>query len=93
MADRIAVMNLGVIEQLGTPYEIYRRPTSRFVADFIGDANFLDVTVDGDVAVLADGTRVPCAETPRRGARGHKVAFVHPKATGGVLIELVEPDH
>jgi spermidine/putrescine ABC transporter ATP-binding subunit len=67
MADRIAVMNLGVIEQLGTPYEIYRRPTSRFVADFIGDANFLDVTLDGGVAVLADGTRVPCAETPRRG--------------------------
>jgi methylmalonyl-CoA/ethylmalonyl-CoA epimerase len=32
-------------------------------------------------------------ETPRKGARGHKVAFVHPKATGGVLIELVEPDH
>ncbi len=30
-------------------------------------------------------------ETPRSGARGHKVAFVHPKATGGVLIELVEP--
>jgi spermidine/putrescine ABC transporter ATP-binding subunit len=67
MADRIAVMNLGVIEQLGTPYEIYRRPASRFVADFIGDANFLDVTVDGDGAVLADGTRVACAETSRRG--------------------------
>jgi len=32
-------------------------------------------------------------ETPRKGARGHKVAFLHPKATGGVLIELVEPDH
>jgi methylmalonyl-CoA/ethylmalonyl-CoA epimerase len=32
-------------------------------------------------------------ETPRAGARGHKVAFVHPKATGGVLIELVEPAH
>jgi methylmalonyl-CoA/ethylmalonyl-CoA epimerase len=32
-------------------------------------------------------------ETPRKGARGHKVAFVHPKATGGVLVELVEPDH
>lgn len=30
--------------------------------------------------------------SPRRGARGHKVAFIHPKATGGVLIELVEPD-
>lgn len=32
-------------------------------------------------------------ETPRIGARGHKVAFVHPKATGGVLVELVEPAH
>jgi methylmalonyl-CoA/ethylmalonyl-CoA epimerase len=32
-------------------------------------------------------------EAPRKGARGHKVAFVHPKATGGVLIELVEPHH
>ena len=31
-------------------------------------------------------------ETPRRGARGHKVAFIHPKATGGVLVELVEPE-
>jgi methylmalonyl-CoA/ethylmalonyl-CoA epimerase len=31
-------------------------------------------------------------KTPRRGARGHKVAFVHPKATGGVLVELVEPE-
>jgi len=30
-------------------------------------------------------------ETPRAGARGHKVAFIHPKATGGVLVELVEP--
>jgi len=30
-------------------------------------------------------------ETPRKGARGHNVAFVHPKATGGVLVELVEP--
>ncbi len=32
-------------------------------------------------------------EVPRKGARGHKVAFLHPKATGGVLVELVEPDH
>ncbi|MBX3185608.1 MAG: methylmalonyl-CoA epimerase [Labilithrix sp.] len=31
-------------------------------------------------------------EAPRKGARGHKVAFLHPKATGGVLVELVEPD-
>jgi len=68
MADRIAVMNLGIVEQLGTPLEIYRRPTSRFVADFIGDANFLDAIVEGDVAVLRDGTRVPCSGGGRRGA-------------------------
>jgi multiple sugar transport system ATP-binding protein len=44
LADKIAVMNRGVIEQLGTPREIYERPVSLFVADFIGSPpmNFLD---------------------------------------------------
>ena len=43
---------------------------------------------------LLQGLGVPMIDlTPRKGARGHKVAFVHPKATGGVLVELVEPDH
>ena len=41
MADRIVVMNHGVIEQVGTPEEIYRRPASLFVADFIGSMSFL----------------------------------------------------
>ena len=39
MSDRIAVMNGGRVEQIGTPVEIYDRPTTRFVADFIGDTN------------------------------------------------------
>ena len=39
MADRIVVMNHGVIEQIGTPTEIYREPKSLFVADFIGEMN------------------------------------------------------
>jgi methylmalonyl-CoA/ethylmalonyl-CoA epimerase len=44
--------------------------------------------------VLLEGLGIPMIDrTPRKGARGHKVAFVHPKATGGVLVELVEPDH
>ncbi len=42
MADRIAVMNAGEIVQCGTPEELYNRPTSRFVADFLGEANFID---------------------------------------------------
>ena len=41
LGDRIAVMHLGRLEQLGTPLEIYRKPATRFVASFIGDMNFL----------------------------------------------------
>src|SRR5437868_926369 len=41
MADRIVVMNHGVIEQAGTPQEIYRHPSTAFVADFVGAMNFL----------------------------------------------------
>src|SRR5688572_8354955 len=54
------------------------------------------IEVEGIESALAmlKALKVPLIdETPRRGARGHKVAFVHPKATGGVLIELVEPAH
>ena len=47
MSDRIAVMNEGRILQLGTPGEIYERPRTRFVADFIGQTNFLEVDVVG----------------------------------------------
>jgi len=42
MSDRIAVMDRGRIEQVGTPAEIYGRPRTRFVADFIGEINFLE---------------------------------------------------
>ncbi len=55
LSDRIVVMNNGKIEQIGAPEEIYRRPTSRFVADFIGRANFMDTTVqavDGEMVEI-----------------------------------------
>jgi spermidine/putrescine transport system ATP-binding protein len=55
MSDRIAVMNQGRVLQLGPAVEIYERPTSRFVADFIGESNFLKGRVqalDGDKAVV-----------------------------------------
>ena len=63
MSDRIAVMDAGRIEQLGSPREIYERPATRFVAGFIGTSNLLDGTVEsvaGDVAVLdyGEGERV-----------------------------------
>jgi iron(III) transport system ATP-binding protein len=52
MADSIVVMNHGVIEQVGDPMTIYRRPASAFVADFVGAMNFIDVEVSaaGDVS-------------------------------------------
>jgi iron(III) transport system ATP-binding protein len=55
LSDRIVVMNQGRIEQIGTPPDIYRRPQTAFVADFIGQTNFVEATVrsvdNGRVAV------------------------------------------
>lgn len=45
MSDRIAVMDLGLVQQVGTPRDIYEHPQNRFVADFIGETNFLTGTV------------------------------------------------
>jgi ABC-type Fe3+/spermidine/putrescine transport system ATPase subunit len=59
MSDRIAVMNDGRFEQVGTPTEVYQQPATKFVADFIGTANVFDGTVqelgDGRVTVDCDG--------------------------------------
>ncbi|WP_076588881.1 putative 2-aminoethylphosphonate ABC transporter ATP-binding protein [Vibrio ostreicida] len=48
MADRIVVMNHGVIEQVGTPEAIYQRPATRFVAQFVGNMNFIKASVVSD---------------------------------------------
>ena len=53
MSDRIAVMNDGKVEQLGTPREIYERPASAFVADFVGTVNVI-----GDVSVRPERIRI-----------------------------------
>src|SRR5512147_1548266 len=51
LSDRILVMNLGVVQQVGTPLEVYQKPSNRFVFGFIGLSNFLDVRFDGGSAV------------------------------------------
>jgi spermidine/putrescine transport system ATP-binding protein len=66
LSDRIAVMSAGKVEQLGTPEELYERPATRFVADFIGSTNLLTGRIDavqGDVATvrLESGDRVTAA--------------------------------
>ena len=77
MSDRIAVMSNGRILQLGTPEEIYDRPVSRFVADFIGQSNLLPgivTSIEGQVAsVEVDGVGVLRATTSRQVAPGTSV--------------------
>jgi iron(III) transport system ATP-binding protein len=60
MADRIVVMNRGAIEQVGSPLEIYREPASPFVADFIGEMNFVAATVVRDGLVRLGGVELAC---------------------------------
>jgi iron(III) transport system ATP-binding protein len=50
LGDRVAVMNDGVIEQYGTPAEIYETPASRWVAEFVGEANLIEATASGAMA-------------------------------------------
>jgi len=51
IADRMAVLNFGKIEQIGKPQDLYLRPKNRFVANFMGEVNF----VEGSITVLSDG--------------------------------------
>ena len=56
MSDRIAVMDAGVVEQCGTPEEVYERPTKPFVAGFIGISNLMEGTADSGGVRLANGS-------------------------------------
>ena len=61
MADRIVVMNQGVIEQVGTPAEVYARPKTVFVADFVSTMTFLDGTLLADRRVRVGTIDLTCA--------------------------------
>ncbi|ETX29738.1 ABC transporter ATP-binding protein [Roseivivax isoporae] len=84
MSDRIAVMNAGRIRQIGVPREIYDHPADRFVADFIGDTNFLSAELTartGDTATL----RLPSGRTVEARAQGD--------GTPGKVTLAVRPEH
>jgi iron(III) transport system ATP-binding protein len=72
MADRIAVMNAGAIEQIADPHALYAKPATPFVADFVGTTNFLPATYVAPGKVAAAG-REFSAETPQGLAPGTKV--------------------
>jgi multiple sugar transport system ATP-binding protein len=71
MADRIVVMNGGVIEQVGSPLDLYDRPANLFVAGFIGSPsmNILTGRLENGSFVLADGTTIPAANLAPFGNR------------------------
>ncbi|WP_314244440.1 ABC transporter ATP-binding protein [Streptomyces kutzneri] len=91
MADTVAVMNGGRVEQLGAPAELYENPGTTFVANFLGTSNLIEASVDSagsEVVVSASGTtlRLPaarCSTTPRAGGkllvgvRPEKISLVH----------------
>jgi spermidine/putrescine transport system ATP-binding protein len=84
MSDRIAVMNQGIVEQIGPPEEIYGRPTTVFVAGFIGTANLLPATViacdDHRVEVkLPSGVTLDCEFTNPLGAGAEATVMLRPE--------------
>lgn len=99
LSDRIVVMNLGVIEQIGSPMEIYRFPNSRFVANFIGRANFIDGVVlaqnGSELTVRSLGESITLSNIKREFHEGEDVTLiVRPemiqiKKTGGLYNGVV----
>ena len=77
MADEIAVMNRGRIEQLGPPQELYERPATAFVAGFLGISNLLEGTVEGPGAVRLDSGELVRADV--NGHAGRVAAGVRPE--------------
>ena len=75
LADRIAMMNDGVLQQVGTPSEVYLHPANLFVAQFVGSPvmNIVPVDVgDGGGCGVGRGWRRPCVRLPRRAARADR---------------------
>lgn len=83
MSDRIAVMRDGVILQMGAPMEIYERPATRFVADFIGESNVLEGRVTG----VKEG--VLSVETPAGGVQCWGQGF----GVGDALCVAIRPEY
>ncbi len=83
ISDRIALIAGGRIQQVGTPVEIYHRPANRFVADFVGLANFIDAEVVGPRTVRALGITMQTSDEAAPGPNGasrRRVIVLRPEA-------------
>ncbi|GFZ79098.1 ABC transporter ATP-binding protein [Paenibacillus marchantiophytorum] len=84
ISDRIAVFNKGRIGQVGTPWDIYFKPRSKFVADFVGTANFIEGEI---VAEEGDDLVVKCGILPLRVHRGE-----YPFRSGDQVTLVIRPE-
>lgn len=84
ISDKIIIMSKGKVEQIGTPREIYYHPKSKFVADFIGEANFLKAqvtAVDGEKAqIVVAGQGLEANNFARAGAGDESTLVIRPEA-------------
>ena len=84
MSDRVAVMSAGEVQQIGTPEEIYRHPTNRFVAEFVGRVNLIEGHVSGSagggVVVAVAGSPHELTVHDGAGASGSVTVAVRPEA-------------
>lgn len=70
MSDRVVVMNGGIAEQVGTPFQVYNRPTTRFVATFVGTLNLFEAEAEGQgLRIAGVPLRLPEAVEATRGGR------------------------
>jgi spermidine/putrescine transport system ATP-binding protein len=88
MSDRVAVMNKGRILQLGSPRDIYDHPAERFVADFIGDTNFLDSSITG-----SDGRKVKLKLVSGSEVSADLPEGIETPAIGAKVTAVVRPEH
>ncbi len=85
MSDQIVIMNRGEIAQVGSPEEIYNNPNSSFVADFIGNANFIDANVSeigsDSLTVTVQGKSISVGKTTEEFSEGEEVSLaIKPEA-------------
>jgi len=97
MSDRIAVMNEGLVEQIGSPREIYARPATAFVADFVGSLNALDFRVDeveNGLATMrvAEGQRIVVSLAPGAQAGAQLKVAVRPERIRIAPVEAHAPE-
>jgi iron(III) transport system ATP-binding protein len=91
IADRVVVMNVGVIEQVGTAQEIYDNPATKFVADFIGAMNFAEAEVVAPDRLRVNGIDLVCAPQQVRRAGERVVAAIRPEDV--TLVNGKAPDN